>query len=487
MPKRGNEMISKRLSENVINLRSLMKNSDDLTIKYARAAGNDICFAVCEGQTDTLQTAEMIFRPLNEITGCMTADRLLGYIEGELIIASELKQLSEYDDIAAALMNGFCVIFIDGVSAALSAGVQGYEKRSVSEPLNHQNIRGSREGFVEALRTNMSLVRRRVKSTDLVFKLGKAGTTSNTEICVCYIEGRVSKKLLGEIEAKLSALKLPIISDSGFIQPFIDVDNLLFAESGATERPDEFVHKLYEGKVGIIVDGTPFAIVVPKLFSENFSMLDDYTEKPVFASLMRCLRYLAFSVSVLLPGFYLALANFHPELIPDALLLNLASSIIITPYNMLTECLIISVFYEIMREAGLRMPANVGHAVSIVGGIVIGDIVVSAGLVGAPMLLIIALSSICSYIVPDLYNSIVVMRFAFIFAGGFFGLFGITAAGFFFCIKLCSMNAYGVPFTAPVSPFSLSGMKDLFLRFGWRSLIKNDMKIQNLNGADINE
>ncbi len=200
---------------------------------------------------------------------------------------------------------------------------------------------------------------------------------------------------------------------------------------------------------------------------------------------MRALRYLAFAASVLLPGFYVAIANFHPELIPNSLLLNLAATIQITPYNLLTECLLIHIFYEIMREAGLRMPSNLGHAVSIVGGIVIGDIVVSAGLIGAPLVLIVAVSSIASFIVPDLYNSIVVMRFAFIIAGGMWGLFGITILGMLFLLKICSMSPYGVPYTSPVSPFSLRGMRDTLIRTGWRTLAKKDVKIQDLNGSDL--
>lgn len=480
--------LEKDLGRNTVNVRAIMRNSSDLNIKYAKAGGVSVCILFCEGQTDTNQMANLIFRPINSIGNEKKLDpaRVMEIMQGELLLAGEQHQVDDYEQLTAMIMGGFCVILADGVTHGIAIGVQGFEKRSVSEPSTHVNLRGSREGFVEAVRTNMSMLRRRIKSPDLVFKLSTVGSLSNTDICLCYIESKVSRELLEDIERRLENLPLSAILEDGYIQPFLEEKgSLIFDEAGITERPDTLAAKLYEGRVGIIVDGTPFALIIPRLFTENFQTLDDYTQKPIYVAIMRALRYLAFAASVLLPGFYVAIANFHPELIPNSLLLNLAASIQITPYNLLTECLLIHIFYEIMREAGLRMPSNLGHAVSIVGGIVIGDIVVSAGLIGAPLVLIVAVSSIASFIVPDLYNSIVVMRFAFIIAGGMWGLFGITILGTLFLLKICSMRPYGIPYTSPVSPFSLRGMRDTLIRAGWRTLAKNDVKIQDLNGSDL--
>lgn len=480
--------LEKDLGRNTVNVRAIMRNSSDLNIKYAKAGGVPVCILFCEGQTDTNQMANLIFRPINSIGNEKKLEpaRVMEIMQSELLLAGEQHQVDDYEQLTAMIMGGFCVILADGVTHGIAIGVQGFEKRSVSEPSTHVNLRGSREGFVEAVRTNMSMLRRRIKSPDLVFKLSTVGSLSNTDICLCYIESKVSRELLGDIERRLENLPLSAILEGGYIQPFLEEKGLLiFDEAGITERPDTLAAKLYEGRVGILVDGTPFALIIPRLFTENFQTLDDYTQKPVYVTIMRALRYLAFAASVLLPGFYVAIANFHPELIPNSLLLNLAASIQITPYNLLTECLLIHIFYEIMREAGLRMPSNLGHAVSIVGGIVIGDIVVSAGLIGAPLVLIVAVSSIASFIVPDLYNSIVVMRFAFIIAGGMWGLFGITILGMLFLLKICSMSPYGVPYTSPVSPFSLRGMRDTLIRTGWRTLAKKEVKIQDLNGSDL--
>ncbi len=483
-------MLEKDLERNTVNIRSIMKNTSDLTIKYGKLGQNNVCIMFCEGQINTNQMANLVFRPLNSIGNDekLSPQRVMEMVQGELLLAGEQKTVEDYKMLTMLLMSGFCVIIINGVNKAVAIGVQGFEKRSVKEPSTGLNIRGSREGFVEAMRVNASMIRRRIKSPDLVLKFSKAGELSGTDICLCYVEGKADKKLVEDIEKRLENIPLDLILEGGYIQPFLEEKgNLIFSEAGITERPDVLAAKLYEGRVGIIVDGTPFVLVLPRLFTENFQTLDDYTEKPVYVSIIRTLRYVAFLVSVLLPGFYVAIADFNPELIPDALLMNLAASVQITPYNLMTECLIIHIFYEILREAGLRMPADLGHAVSIVGGIVIGDILVSAGLVGAPIILIVAVSSITSFIVPDLYNSIVVMRFSFILAGGIWGIFGITMIGILYLYKLCSMNSYGVPFTAPVSPFTFRAMRDTFIRVGWRKMAKSRETISDLSGVNESE
>ena len=481
-------MLEKELGKNTVNIRSMMKNSSDLIMKYAKICGTDICVISLDGQTDVNKIANLVYRPLLSIAEkeC-EPEKLADMIASELPIAADEKTVTSAGEVIDAIMSGFCVILTDGSDKGSAIGVQGFETRSVTQPENHRNVRGAREGFVEALHTNVSLVRRRVKTPDLSFRYMKTGSRSNTEICVCTMSGMTDKRLYDAVISRLEKLPLSLVLESGYIQPFLENGDPLFSDVGATERPDVFVSKLYEGRIGIIVDGSPFALIVPKLFTENFIMLDDYVEKPLFSAFIRIIRYAAFLVSILLPGSYAALANFHPELIPDALLRNLAAAEALTPYSVLTECIILDIFYEIMKEAGLRLPSNVGHAVSIVGGIVIGDIVVSAGLVGAPMLLTVAIASISGYIVSDLNNAIAVMRFVIILAGGLFGLLGISVACFFFCIGICSVDSFGIPFTMPLAPFSKRGMRDTFLRMGWKHLTKTELKIHEMNGADIND
>ena len=229
------------------------------------------------------------------------------------------------------------------------------------------------------------------------------------------------------------------------------------------------------------MDGTPYVLYMPHMFVENFQTMDDYTETPVYVTLMRWLKYFAFFFTVMLPGFFLALANFNPELIPNRLLTNVMSAVQSTPYPLLPECVLIYVVYEIMREAGLRLPQTVGHAVSIVGGLVIGDIVVTAGLVGAPMVLIVGLTAITSFVVPELYAPVAVLRFAFILAGGLLGLYGVALMGVATLIGVCSMREFGISYTAPLMPFSPKSMRDVLTRAPWGSMAKSNMKVQNLD------
>lgn len=476
------------LEENIINIRRTMNNSSDLNIKHARAGGIPIAAIFCEGLASTDTMANLIFRPINSIGNDkkLSVDAVRMLIHDGLLLAGEQKQVTDVEKLAHGIMSGFVAVLIDGVDHGIIIGVQGYAARSVEEPSTHHNLRSSHEGFVEVLRTNLSLVRRRMKTPDLVFEIKTLGDVSNTDVCLCFIKGRADVTLVDEIRRRLDEIPLDVIIEGGYIQPFLEKGpTTLYSEIGTTERPDDFAAKLYGGSVGIIVDGTPFALVLPYLFVENFHTMDDYTSRPAYTAFNRILRYIAFFTGTMLSGVYVALANFNPELFPNLLLLNLATSIEQTPFNLLSECIIIHIFYEIMRKAGLRMPTHLGHTISIVGGIVIGDIIVSAGLVGAPLVLIVAVSSITSFMVPDLYESMIIIRFVFIIAGGLWGLYGLTVVGMLFLFKVCSLSSYGVPNTAPISPFSLKSMRDVFIRLSWRGLAKSDNKVQNMNGVTI--
>ena len=379
-------------------------------------------------------------------------------------------------------------MFIDGIDQAVVMGVQGFSIRSVSEPSSEINIRGSREGFVEAARINMTLIRRRIKSPSLKFELMNLGTKSHTDAFLVYINGTVAPKLLREVRNRLSKINLEIVLDTGYLQPFVEARPLsLFSGVGVTERPDTLCAKLAEGRVGVILDGTPFVLIVPYLFAENFQSLDDYSHRPYYATFIRGLKYLGFLISAFLPGVYVGVLTFHPELMPNELLYNIAAAVEVIPFPIIVEALIIHFMYEIMREAGLRLPRPIGHAVSIVGGLVIGDAAVRAGLVCAPMIIVVALTAISSFVVPNLYEPVTVLRFSFIFIGGFFGLFGLTLGAAIVLVNLCALEAEGVPVMAPASPFKLYSLRDLFFRWGWKTLGKRQLSIQNVPGSHIKE
>ncbi len=480
--------ISRSLEENLKNITEYTDNSSDVIVKKGFVCGNNIAVLTCEGMTSTSTLAQLVYPKLNQTENdrILSPEALMSSFFDVFLIAAEQLELKNLGDLTLKLQSGFAVILVEGCARAIGIGIQGYESRGIDEPSSELNVRGSREGFVEVIRTNMALIRRRIKSPTLVFELSPYGERSKTDICLCYISDKVSPKLLENVKKRLRSINLNTILESGYIQPYFEGNGgWFFSECTTCERPDVFAAKLYEGRIGILVDGTPFALVVPHLFIESFQTLDDYTQKPFYAFFIRTVRLAAYFITLFLPGAYVAIASYNPEMLPSSLILNLAAAEQTAPFSLMVECLFIHFMYEILREAGIRLPRPIGHAIGVVGGLVIGDITVSAGLVGAPMVLIVALSGLCSFVVPTMYEKIVILRFVYIIAGGVFGLFGLLLAAGAVLIKMCSLQTYGVPYMAPISPFSPKAMRDLIVRSSWRKMSKKDVTIQSLNGAEM--
>ncbi len=477
--------ISHSLEENISNIKLYTNGSTDVIIKRGRVCRNDIAVVMCEGMAGMSIVSTLVYEKLNDIgnSESLSPDGLMDSLFNVYLTAVEQLEPKNLGELVLRMHSGFAVVLVEGCARCIAIGAQGFQFRSVSEPETELNVRGSREGFVEVIRFNMAMVRRRIKSPTLVFELSQLGERSKTDICLCYISDKVSPKLLKDVKRRLKEMPLNTILESGYIQPFLEGKGSLFSECGICERPDVLAAKLYEGRVGILVDGTPIALVVPTLFIESFQTMDDYTQKPFYALFLRIVRISAFIITLFLPAAYVAVASFSPEMLPSALLLNLAAAEQAAPFSLLTECLIIHFMYEILREAGIRLPKPIGSAMGVVGGLVIGDITVSTGLVGAPMVLVVALSGLCSFVVPSMYERVVVLRFAFIIAGGLFGLFGLALAAGAMLLMMCRLNTYGVPYMAPISPFTARASRDMLIRSGWKRLSRGDMQISSLNGA----
>lgn len=487
-PPEGDDVrLTEDLTENMVNIRQYLGGTVDFVNHELTICGLRVQLLLFEGMVSTANMAEFLVEPLTKLTmENPTPLSLLHWMRYECAFAPEQKEVRTLGDLFKALMSGFVGILIDGVDIAVIAGLQGFASRSISEPDSEVNVRGSREGFVEPVRTNMAMIRRRIKSSRLVFEFLSAGSTSKTDLCLCYLSNMASPAILDEVRSRLSKVDLDMVLDSGYIQPFLDTDVMsIFSNVGVTERPDTVCAKIGEGRVVVLVDGTPFALIVPYLFSENFQTLDDYAHRPFYASFIRIMKYFAFFVTILLPGVYVAVVNFHPELLPEPLLYTIAASGATTPFPLMVEALLIHFLYELMREAGLRLPRPIGHAVGIVGGLVIGDAAVTAGLIGAPMVLIVALTAISSFVVPSLYEPVTILRFLFIVIGGLWGMYGVTLLLCVIFVNLCALSAYGVPATAPATPAAVFDMRDVFIRTGWKTLGKRKLKVQNLPGNEV--
>lgn len=476
--------ISCSLKENLSYLKSKFGGSFDLLIREVKIGGNDAAFIVCDGMCNNLFLSQSVIWPIlnsEKISG--TPEEQIEIIKTVVITDIEKIQTDNMSKVISALTSGFIVVMIDGSAKVATFGVQGYPMRSIDEPSTEVQERGAREGFVENFKMNASLVRRRLQTPDARIEMIQMGKASSTRVCICYMNDRVDKKILANVKKRLSEAEFDTVFESGYIQPYLDQKGLsFFSGVGVTERPDVFCSKLTEGRIGIFVDGTPFALIVPYLFIEHFHSFDDYANRPYYALFIRLLKIISFFLSVFTPGLYVAVATFSQELLPKTLLFDIISSHAKTPFPILLEAVIIHIIFEVMREAGLRLPKSIGHAASIVGGLVIGEAAVSAGLIAPPMLIVVALTAITSFVVPNLYEPMAVLRLIFIFVGGIMGLYGIGAVCILILFNMCRINPYGIPFMSPFSPFETAAIRDTILRLGWKQLSKRKMKIQDLNG-----
>ncbi len=481
--------LSVSLTDNVSALKQQFHSSADLVIRPVCVAGYRAAVVSVEGMVDRHAVADAIILPMVQLHQVfVSAQALFDNVKEHVLGIVDVLEAEDIQTLSELIVSGFVAVLIDGVDHAVLGGMQAFMIRSISEPSAETTLRGSREGFTEAVRINMSMIRRRMKTPQLMFEMLTVGKTTQTAVCLCYLRDRVSSSLLTDIRCRIQNCPLETVLESGYLQPFLEEDDTApFTAVSTTERPDALCGKMAEGRIGVLVDGTPFALVVPYLFAENFQSMDDYTQKPSYAGFIRIIKYIAFFVSLFLPALYVAIGTHHAEMLPSVLLLSFINSDRSTPFSLTMEALLIHFMFEIMREAGLRLPKSVGHAVSIVGALVIGESAVRAGLVGAPMIIIVALTSISAFVIPSLYGNIVTLRFVFIVLGGMLGIYGVLLGALYLLCRVCAVNVDTIPYTAPITPFSLNAMRDVFVRRGWPVLSRRRFSVQNVVGSNIKE
>lgn len=474
--------IRKSLKENLQILQDDYENAVDFTKVQIKVATVDCAIVSLDGQIDKQYLSVGVLGKLVQVDNLPKDTELYSYVKSTVLAVAEQIEVTNIEDINEKIMLGFAVVLLDGYDKGIAFGVQGYQSRGVQEPDNESMLRGSKEGFVEAIMVNMSLIRRRLRTTNLKFERMVIGKDSQTPIMLCYLKNRVSKEILDKVLLDVQSIDLRTIMAAGYLPGFLGKNNL-FSGVGITERPDTVCGKIEEGRVAILIDGTPTALVLPYLFTENFQCLDDYANKPVYASYIRILKYISFFIAMFLPAIYVAIIGTRPELMPDSILIKIAQEEIKTPLNVFWEIIFVNVLYEIMREAALRAPKVLGQAVSIVGALVIGDMAVSSGLIGAPSLIVIALSAIAGYCVPKLYESLALLKLALIVIAGLLGTWGIIFASIFIMYNICASSSFGVPITSPFSPFSLKSMRDVIIRASWKKLNNKRSEVQDMPGA----
>ena len=474
--------ISKNLEENIKKLKQELV-SDDITfldVKIHQTNGilvfiNDLV------NKDTL--GELILRPISLCKENPNEKSLF-----EMFLSPEKKQLCEIEKLIADLLIGNAILLCDNINFGLSFGLKHFEKRAITEPPTSTVIKGPREGFVESLSVNVSMMRRKLKSTKLIFENLTIGEYSGTPISICYIKGIARKSLVEKIKKRLNKIEIDAVLDSSYISKFLSEHKFsLFKQIGNTEKPDILAGKILEGRVAIFVDGSPIALTVPYLLIEDFQSASDYYNSSYSATVARYIRVISVAIALLLPALFVAAELFHLQLIPLSFLLTIVNSIKGIPLSPSYEMFFTLLIFEILNEASVRMPKYVGMVVSIVGGLVLGETAVNAGIISAPTLMIVALSGICLYTVPELEQTFSVLRIVFLIIAGTMGAYGILIFIALLALYLISFESYSTPLCAPFSPLILSDMKDGIYKGFLEEFEYRPKSLRNSNKKRINK
>ena len=395
-------------------------------------------------------------------------------LSNEFLSVGDVKKNADVDGILGDLLSGNTILLLDKAKVALSISLRQWEKRSVQEPQTETVVHGPREGFVETLRVNTSMLRRKIKTPNLRMEAMKIGKQTQTDICIAYIEGIVKEGLIEEVKKRLNAICTDSILDSGYVEAYIeDAPYSIFTTVNNSERPDTVAARLLEGRAAIIVDGSPFVLTVPMLYIESFQSSEDYYIRSYYATALRFIRVFCFLITILAPALYVALTTFHQELIPTQLLFTMTAGLSGVPFPAMVEALIMVVMFDILKEAGIRLPKPIGSAVSIVGALVIGQSAVTAGIIGPFMIIVVSITAIANFVVPAQSDSISLMRYLFLILAGVYGGFGIIMALLFFLAYLVSLKSFGVDYLSPITPLSRQGMKDCFVRMPlWKMIVR---------------
>ena len=472
---------TKNLKENLENLKAILK-SDDINFLSLKVANKESYLIFAKELSDKDALGQLVIKPLKELDEKADEEDIFNvFYSPEKEILNSIKKITD------SVVLGDAVLLVDGLDKAFAFGLKKYEKRAIAEPPTSTVIKGPREGFVESLPVNVSLIRRKIKSPNLKFINLSIGEYSNTPVSICYIEGICDQSLVKEIEKKLKKISIDAVLDSSYVSKFLgEHKRSLFKQVGNTEKPDILAAKILEGRVAIFVDGSPIALTVPYLLIEDFQSPSDYYGSTYSATISRIIRFIAVYLSLSLPAFFVSAELFHMQFIPLSFLLTIENSIKGIPLSPSYEMFVTLFIFEILNEASVRMPRYVGMVVSIVGGLVLGETAVNAGIISAPTLMIVAFSGICLYTVPELNQSLSVARLIFLIVAGSIGAYGILALSTFFMLYLVSFECYQTPLLAPFSPLVTSDLKDAIFKGFISDQQMRPKSIRNQNKKRIN-
>ncbi len=444
-------VLTTKLEENLLHIREAFVHTEDFIMESLHRYDEEAYLLYIDTIIDKKIVEEKIIKPFSET----------GYATQALV-----KETNSMKEVERYLLQGNCVLLNRNSNLAQVFEVSSIKTRDISEPATEGVIRGSHEGFIESLSTNISLIRKRLHNSNLKIKYFTVGNESHTKVCMIYLDHIANKKTVASIETKISEIDIDFILAPGHIEEFLSDNFSIFPTLLSTERADRTVANIMDGRVAILADNSPGALIAPTTFFTFYQSPDDYNSRWYFGSFIRFLRIIGFLISVALPALYIAIVSFHYEILPTEIVFSIKSSLEYVPYPPLVEALSMQITLEILREASIRLPSRIGQTIGVVGGLVIGTAVVEANLVSNTMIIVVAITAISSFIVPitEMGSSIRLLGFPFMIAASMFGLIGMSFLFMFVLIHLCKLESFGTPYFAPFSTLKWAEMKDTLIR-----------------------
>lgn len=478
------EELQGNLADNEMALRQAFTNCSDLIVRKLHVFGSSLCMAVYLDVLvdDTMWDAGLLGPLLNQETVDFdNPAQLIEQLKYKLASIVKPNIVENMKEVIQRIVKGEVVLFVESSKQALSFSIKDQLHRQLDEPSTEAVIRGPRIGFIEKLHINMALVRQRIRTPQLKMEKISVGAVSCTEMTIVYLEDKAPQKVVEEVKQRLAGIDMDSILESGYIEELIsDHPSSPFPVIQTTQRPDLVSASLIEGKVALLIDGSPIALIMPITFWFGFQTVEDYYMNFIFATMLRWLRFLFAYLALALPSIYVAISTFHQEMIPTSLALSLAAAREIVPFPAMVETLIMEITFEALREAGIRLPRPVGQTISIVGALVIGQAAVQAGIISAPIIIIVSLTGIASFLIPHpgMSQAVSILRFPMVLCAGTFGLYGVSAAMIAILIHLTNLYSFGVPYLSPLAPLSPAGLWDVLIRAPWQIMHKRQQHIR---------
>lgn len=475
---------SNNIKENKSNIEKLLGTSQDVMltefkIQLTNGGYVDALLVAIDGLVDEEAKRNNVLNALIEtpLNVDSKKDINLDLIGSKLAVKSAQVE-TNIEKAIDHLLKAQALLMIDTISEGLIIAIEGFEIRSIDEPETEQSVRGSREGFIETTSVNLSLIRRRIMHPSLRFETIEVGKYSQTGITMAYVKDIVDPKIVQLVKKRLKEIEIDNIISSGEVEQLIeDHPYSIFPTVGNTSRPDYTAALLMEGRVSIFVDGDPVSLYVPYIFVESIKNVEDYSSRPYYTSFIRLIRFLAFIVSISLPALFISAVNFNKSLIPSDLLVTLIVARESVPFSLALEMSIMIVMFEIVREAGVRLPKQIGTAVSIVGPLILGEVAVSSSLVGAPTVIIVSISYISAFVISAIADVTALVRIGLFISASIFGSYGFVVALLAILTHMVSLTSFTVPYMSPFSPVYISDWKDTIVRFPTRLIKKRQQSI----------